>query len=67
MLTRPDVPYLRVLQNTFTHTCYSIIAPTLLARVSDHLRGQVLNVLQVLPFPSPHWFLGVYTHGGIER
>jgi hypothetical protein len=33
MLTRPDTLLARTLQNKFTHTCYSIIAHTLLASV----------------------------------
>ena len=36
MLTTP-----LALQNKCTHTCYSIIAPTLLLRLSEHLHGQV--------------------------
>jgi hypothetical protein len=41
MLTRPNTSC--ALQNKCRNPCYSIIAPTLLARANEHLRCQGLK------------------------
>jgi hypothetical protein len=64
-----------VAENKCAHTCYSIIAPTLLVHVNKRLRSQGLKnktwfylwrltSKQVSTLLSPHWFLGAYTHVG---
>ena len=69
MLTTPLISRAGALQNKFRH---AIIAPTLLAGANERLRCQGLKqksvlfltqiALQVLPLPSPHWFIEPDTH-----
>ena len=71
-LTTLLVSRARALQNKCGNLCYSIIAPTLLARVNERLRCQRLKqksfllltqiAQQFLPLPSPHWFIEADTH-----
>ena len=42
-LPKPELPRVRALQNQCTHTGYSIIAPTLLARANKRPRCRALN------------------------